>query len=109
MNVRERVETTPVPARRGSLALGIGLAWAALVAGYAIIIALSSSLARAGGESWLTLYLMPWIAAVLLLIAFVGTGRSRTAIGMAIGLGSVLVIGIVLFFLIVAQLTNNFR
>lgn len=109
MNVPERVASAPVPVRRGSLMLGFGLAWAAIIAGYAMIVALSGSLARAGGESWLMLYLLPWIGSVLLMIGFIATGRSRTALGIAIGLGTVLVIGIVLFVIIVGQITHNFR
>jgi len=52
---------------------------------------------------------LPWIAAILLAIAFTATGRTRTAVGIAIGLATVLVVCVVLFFLLVSALSHNFR
>jgi hypothetical protein len=58
---------------------------------------------------FLPLFSFPWIVAILLAIAFVATGRTRTALGIAIGLCAVLVVCVVLFMLLVSQLSNNFR
>lgn len=107
MDLPERVESPPEPARRGSVLLGFGLAWLTMIAGYVVLVGLSS-LGR-GQASFLTGFSMPWVIAILLIIWLVATRRTRTAAGVAIGLGTVLVIGVVLLLLLVQGISNNFR
>jgi len=107
MNVPERVATSEEPVRRGSIALGFGLAWLTMIAGYLGLVGLSS-LGR-GQTAFLPAFSTPWVVAILLIIWLVATRRTRTAIGVAIGLGTVLVAGVGLFLLIVQGISNNFH
>jgi hypothetical protein len=107
MNVPARTAAPPDPPHRGSIAIGFGLAWLTMIAGYVLMIALSSALPRSG--SFLSILSLPWVVSVLLIIWLVATRRPRTAIGVAIGLVTALMIGVALFFLIVQQIANNFH
>lgn len=107
MHLPERVESPQEPARRGSVLLGFGLAWLTMIAGYVMLVGVSS-LGR-GQTSFLSGFSMPWVIAILLIIWLVATRRTRTAAGVAIGLGTVLVIGIGLLVLIAQGISNNFH
>jgi hypothetical protein len=106
MAVPEPVAPAPEPIRRGSLALGFGLAWLTIIAGYGALIALSDAMR---GRDFLSILAMPWIVAILLIIWLVATRRTRIALGVAIGLGIALVVCAVLFMLLVSELSHNFR
>lgn len=95
------------PASRGSKLVGFGLAWLVMIAGYGAEILIVAPMSHS--PPFLPLFSAPWIAAILLAIAFIATGRTRTAIGIAIGLATVLVACVVLFMLLVSQLSHNFR
>ena len=101
------VQSPQEPVSRGSIALGFGLAWLTMIAGYVLLVALSS-IGR-GQTSFLPSFSMPWIVAILLIIWLVATRRTRTAVGVAIGLGTALVACVGLFLLIVQGLSNNFH
>jgi hypothetical protein len=107
MNVPERVASPEEPVRRGSVALGFGLAWLTMIAGYALLAGVASF--GRGGTSFLSTFSMPWVVSILLIIWLVATHRARTALGVAIGLGSVLVICVGLFALLVNELSHNFH
>ena len=107
MNVPERVVTPNEPVRRGSIALGFGLAWITVIAGYVALVGLSS-LGR-GATSFVPAISTPWVVAIRLMIWLVATRRTRTALGVAIGLGAALVVCAGLFLLIVQGISNNFR
>jgi hypothetical protein len=102
-------ETMPAaaPLPRGSKRLGFALAWLVMIACYAAEFLIITPMARS--PSFLPLFSIPWIAAVLLAIAFVATNRTRTAVGIAIGLATVLVACVALFLLLVSLLSHNFR
>jgi uncharacterized membrane protein len=107
MNAAERAGGQSDSAPRGSIALGFGLAWLAMIAGYVVLFVLSAALPRGG--SVFSIFLMPWVAAILLIIWLVATRRTRTALGVAVGLGTVLVVCVGLFMLLVSELSDNFH
>jgi uncharacterized membrane protein YphA (DoxX/SURF4 family) len=107
MNVPERAASQALPARRGSVLLGVGLAWLTMIAGYGLLIGVSSFAATRSAFS--LGYSIPWVIAVLLIIWLVATRRTRTAIGVAIGLVTVFVACVVLFVLLAQGISNNFR
>jgi hypothetical protein len=107
MNVPERVASPEEPVRRGSVALGFGLAWLTMIVGYVLLVGVASF--GRGQTSFLSTFSMPWVVSILLMIWLIATRRTRTALGVAIGLGTMLVVGAVLFMLIVQGLSNNFR
>jgi hypothetical protein len=107
MSTPEEIVTSTAPAPRGSKLLGFALAWFVMITGYGAELLIVAPLSRS--PSFLPLFSVPWIAAILLAIAFVATGRTRTAVGIAIGLVTVLVVCVALFVLLVSQLSHNFR
>lgn len=107
MSVPDEIAVTAAPAKRGSKLAGFGLAWLVMVAGYAAEMFAVSGLSHS--PPFVPMFLLPWVAAILLAIAFIATGRTRTAIGIAIGLGTVLVVCVVLFMVLVSLLSNHFH
>ena len=107
MSMPEEIAASSERAPRGSKLLGFGLAWLIMIAGYGAELLVVDALAHT--PSFLPLFSLPWIAAILLAITFVAAGRTRTAVGIAIGLSTVLVVCAVLFMLLVSQLSHNFR
>ena len=78
----------------GSIWLGFGLAWLVVVGGPLVAAVLIG--ASSGGESALTLLALPWLGAIGLFIGYLAKGRPRTAIGLAIGVGTILAIALLL-------------
>jgi len=84
--------------KNGSLGAGIALAWACLIAGYFVVGALSSIVfsvlngANSGFGAMIAilLALLPWIAMVWLIVHFRKTNQPRTALGVGVGIGSIL-------------------
>jgi|GEM_PF-3443116 len=104
------------PPPRVSIWPGFWLAWAALIGGYMVVFGILSSFAsmfRGGGvpdEVWILLGLSPWFLIVGLIIWSAATGRPQLAKGVAIGLASILGIGVLLFAACFGLLsTANFR
>jgi len=107
MSTPDEIVASTAPAPRGSKLLGFGLAWFAMIAGYGAELLIVAPLSHS--PPFLPLFSVPWIAAILLAIAFVATGRTRTAVGIAIWLVTVLVVCVALFMLLLSQLSHNFR
>ena len=107
MSAPEEVMSATAVVSRGSKIVGFGLAWLVMIAGYVAEFFIVDAMAHS--PSFLPLFSLPWIAAILIAIAFIATGRTRTAIGIAIGLATVLVVCVVLFFLLISALSHNFR
>jgi hypothetical protein len=107
MSAPEEVMPAATTASRGSMLVGFGLAWLVMIACYAAEFFVIDTMTHS--PSFLPLFSLPWIVAILLAIAFIATGRTRTAAGIAIGLAAALVVCVVLFFLLVSALSHNFR
>jgi len=100
MSVPQPVQ--PNTKANGSLGLGIALAWACLIGGYAVIAAVAGLLFNVTrgmdsdvGESLaIGLSTLPWIAMLAFIVYFVMYGKPRTAVGIAVGFASI--VGVVL-------------
>jgi len=94
--------STPAPPKNeGSLGLGIGLAWACLIAGYtvsSVIFGAGYQTAPAGVRDALVVLaaLLPWIAMVALIVWLAVRGQTRTAIGIGVGIGSIVGVALLL-------------
>ena len=85
------------PDPRGSLGLGVVIAWACLIGGYFLVGVFVSALAGLvrGGSDFVTLIallacLAPWIAMLVFAIRFAQQGKPRTALGIGVGFASIL-------------------
>ncbi|HZX90715.1 MAG TPA: hypothetical protein VFE67_08735 [Rudaea sp.] len=84
--------------KNGSLGAGIALAWACLIAGYFVVGALSSVVfsvlngANSGFGAMLAilLFLLPWAAMIWLIVHFRKTNQPRTALGIGVGIASII-------------------
>jgi hypothetical protein len=96
-------DPTPVshPSRqadpRGSLMLGVGIAWATLIVGYVVTAVLMSAFADSSNDALFAfLLLLPWLGMIGWIVRFAMLGRSRTAIGVVIGIGSIVAVALLL-------------
>ena len=94
----------PVPNPAGSLGLGIGLAWACLIGGYvavAMIAGIIFEVAGGGSQAAALLavltMLLPWVGMIALIVYFAKNGKPRTALGVGVGIGSI--IGVLLLLI----------
>lgn len=94
--------STPTPLApksdsRGSLGLGIALAWGALVGGYALVASLA---VRSGGNysdaAVAALVLAPWALMLSLIVFFATKGQPRTALGIGVGIASIIAVALLL-------------
>jgi hypothetical protein len=84
--------------KNGSLGAGIALAWACLIGGYFIVGVLSSLVFGAlnagnsdlGAMIAILLCLLPWIAMIWLIVRFNKTNQPRTALGIGVGIASII-------------------
>ncbi|HKE47575.1 MAG TPA: hypothetical protein VKB52_05895 [Rhodanobacteraceae bacterium] len=87
---------TPPPPKRGSLGLGIGLAWAMLVGGYIVSALLANAFLYNNDGAFVVFMLLPWIGEIVLIGWFAQRGQPRTAIGVAIGIGTIVAVALLL-------------
>lgn len=94
------MSSAPPPPNQGSLGIGFALAWACLIGGYAVSAAVASTAFGPhpfGGDGLIVLLIgLPWLMMILLMVWLVMQGLPRTAIGVAIGLGSILALALLL-------------
>jgi hypothetical protein len=98
-------ETQPQPAPTvppganpaGSLGLGIALAWACLIGGYIAVALIASfifSVAGGGSDAGamfaLLTCVLPWVAMIALIVYFAKNNKPRTALGVGVGIGSII-------------------
>lgn len=95
---RENAMNVPNPPRnRGSLLLGVGLAWAMLIGGYIVVALLMGAFTSyASDASWMFALTLPWIGMIALIVWFAQRGQTRTAGGIAIGIASIFAVGLLL-------------
>jgi hypothetical protein len=86
-------EGTPPPSS-GSLWAGIGLAWLIVLAGHAITVGLASTLQAT--SALFILLPSPEIACVVAAIVLLIRGRTRTGLGIFLGLASIVAVALLL-------------
>ena len=82
----------------GSLGSGIAIAWACLIGGYIVVSVLASGIFRVinGVNSDLgvilaaLMCLLPWIVMIALIVHFAKKNQSRTALGIGVGIASII-------------------
>ncbi len=108
----------PLPPRpppsdpRGSLGLGIGLAWACLVGGYVFCGMLLGALSGLHfGDAVMgivaLLVLLPWAAMIALIVWLAARGKTRTATGIGVGIASIFGVGLLLVAACFGLLSNT--
>jgi len=83
---------------KGSLGAGIALAWACLIGGYFVVSVMSGIVfsvlngANSGFGAMIAilLALLPWIAMIWLIVHFRKTDQPRTALGVGVGIASII-------------------
>lgn len=81
---------------RGSLGLGIALAWAALIGGYAVVAFLAGALISLHGDEKnavvIVLMFAPWLLMLGLIVWFATKNKPRTALGVLVGIASIIAV-----------------
>lgn len=95
------VRRPPPGDARGSLGLGIGLAWACLIGGYTVcgfLIALAYQALPEGANDTVAilLVLLPWVMMIALIVWMASSGQSRTASGIGVGIASIFGVALLL-------------
>jgi hypothetical protein len=90
--------SVPKPSERGSLGLGIALAWVCLIGGYVVAGVVAGIVQfRAMTDGLITLLIaLPWLLMLGLAVWFAANGRPRTALGVAIGFATILAVALLL-------------
>jgi len=97
MNAPTPVPIPPSP-NRGSLLLGVGLAWAIFVGGYIVVALLIGAFVGSSGDAaFIVALLLPWIAMIALIVWLARRGQTRSAAGVAIGIASIFAVALLLF------------
>jgi hypothetical protein len=82
---------------RGSLMLGVGIAWATLVGGYVAAAVLMTALANSSNDALIVLLVaLPWLGMIGWIIYFAMREKPRTAIGVVIGIVSIIAVTLLL-------------
>lgn len=111
MNAPNPVPVDPSKAAsRGSLALGVALAWAMMVGGYLVVILIAATIGPMTNGAYLpVLSLLPWVGLIGLIVWFATHDRPRTAIGVVIGIASIIGVGLLLIAACFGLLATNFH
>jgi hypothetical protein len=93
--------STPIPPApqtdsRGSLGLGIALAWAALVGGYTLVALVASANAHYTDVGIAVLLLAPWALMLALIVWFASNNQPRTALGVGVGMATIIAVVLLL-------------
>ena len=93
--------STPIPPpprsdSRGSLGIGIALAWAALIGGYALVALFASVNAHYTDVGVTVLLLAPWALMLALIVWFASNNQQRTAVGVAVGIATIIAVVLLL-------------
>lgn len=103
------VPNAPRPADpRGSLVLGVIMAWGTLIGGYVVVALLAGMLPSSSDVApYVVLMLLPWIAMVALALGLTRKGKPRTAKGVLIGIASIFGVGLLLLAACFGLLTTS--
>jgi len=95
MNDRDVVVRPPGQQGQGSLLLGVACAWGILIGGYALVGALLG-IGNGNDGAIVLLLALPWLGMLALIVWFAATGRSRSALGIVVGIGTIIGVGLLL-------------
>lgn len=95
MNDRDVVVRPPARQGQGSLLLGVACAWGMLIGGYALVVALLG-IGNGNDGAIVLLLALPWLGMLALIVWFATTGRPRSALGVVVGIGTIIGVGLLL-------------
>ena len=95
MNDRDVVVRPPGQQGQGSLLLGVACAWGILIGGYALVGALLG-IGNGNDGAIVLLLALPWLGMLALIVWLAATGRSRSALGIVVGIGTIIGVGLLL-------------
>jgi len=95
MNDRDVVVRPPGQQGQGSLLVGVACAWGILIGGYALVGALLG-IGNGNDGAIVLLLALPWLGMLALIVWFAATGRSRSALGIVVGIGTIIGVGLLL-------------
>lgn len=96
MNDRDVVVRPPQPQQQGSLLLGVACAWGMLVGGYALVVALLGIGNNQNDAAIMLLLALPWLGMLALIVWFAATGKPRSALGIVVGIGTIIGVALLL-------------
>ncbi|HEX6832340.1 MAG TPA: hypothetical protein VF132_02300 [Rudaea sp.] len=90
--------SVPQPPDRGSLGLGIALAWVSLIGGYVLSVVIASAIQfRSMTDGLIALLIaLPWLLMLGVAIWFAANGRPRTALGVGVGIATIVAVALLL-------------
>lgn len=91
---------------KGSLGAGIGLAWAIAVVGTPLCMTISAALTTRFNESIVVLWLLPYVSIIAFAIWSYRKGKSRTGLGLMLGLLSMVAVALLLVAACFGMLSN---
>ncbi|HEU4663656.1 MAG TPA: hypothetical protein VFS55_06470 [Dokdonella sp.] len=95
-SARTRDLPTEDPRRRGSLLAGVAWAWALLIGGHAVVVATYAGSGYIDDGTGALLVALPWLSMIGLIIWFVANGRPRSALGVLLGIGTIVAVALLL-------------
>lgn len=99
MNDRDVAVRPPGQQGQGSLLLGVACAWGMLIGGYALAIAvlnIGNGNGTGNGDAMTLLFALPWLGMLALIVWFATTGRPRSALGVVVGIGTIIGVALLL-------------
>ncbi len=85
-----------VRAGRGSLLAGVACAWALLIFGYAIVVGAFNAFDGIDSGTGTLLLALPWLGMIGLMVWFAANGRPRSALGVLLGIGTIVAVALLL-------------
>jgi hypothetical protein len=95
MNDRDVIVRPPGEQGQGSLLLGVACAWGMLIGGYALAVALIG-IGNGNDGTIVLLLALPWLGMLALITWFAATRRPRSALGVVVGIGTIVGVALLL-------------
>ena len=94
------------PEDKGSLGAGIGFAWGIAVVGTSVCMTISASLTTHFSGSVVVLWLLPYVSIIVFAIWSYRKGKTRTGLGLMLGLLSMIAVALLLVAACFGMLSN---
>ncbi|GLQ93667.1 hypothetical protein [Dyella acidisoli] len=94
------------PEDKGSLGAGIGLAWGIAVVGTSVCMTIATSLVTRFSESVIVLWLLPYVFIIAFAIWSYRKGKTRTGLGLMLGLLSMVAVALLLVAACFGMMSN---
>jgi len=78
------------------LLAGVACAWALLIFGYAIVVGAFNAFDGIDSGTGTLLLALPWLGMIGLMVWFAANGRPRSALGVLLGIGTIVAVALLL-------------